>query len=170
MKILELNDPFLQQPTEMFDFDNPPMDPQELVTKMKNTMVMNRGLGLSANQVGLPYSMFVMGNPDDPENIVGVFNPKVVDAEEEWYVEEGCLSAPGLFIKIKRPKVVRARYTIKTGETHTIKLDGMTARVYLHEYDHLQGITFKQRANRYHLEQAQKQKRKLDKLRKKRAI
>ena len=170
MKILDINDPFLQHPTHKFDFDNPPMDPEELYAQLKETMIKNNGIGLSANQVGLPYSVFVMGNPADPEHVVGCFNPKVISTEEEWYVEEGCLSAPGLFIKVKRPKIVRARYTVQTAETDTIRIDGMTARVYLHEYDHLQGITFKQRANRYHLEQGQKQKIKLDKLRKKRAL
>ena len=169
--ILDINDPFLKEPTTKFNFDAPPMPSDQLFNELKHTMIANKGLGLSANQIGYPWSVFVMGDHHNPDQIAGVFNPTVVHIEDqEWTIEEGCLSAPGLWVKIKRPKVVKVRFTNPSGKTDTIRLDGMSARVFLHEYDHLQGITFKQRANRYHLEMAQKQKKKLDKLRKKRAL
>ena len=122
------------------------------------------------NQVGLQYSMFVFGNPSEPESIVGAFNPKIVDFSSGLeYGEEGCLSFPGLFIKIKRPTEIRARITDWQKNIDTFKLTGLTARVFQHEYDHLQGINFTQRANKIHLDRAKKQKIKLDRLRRKNA-
>jgi peptide deformylase len=106
---------------------------------------------------------FVIGNPSDPDNIIGVFNPMIVDYSEETVVyEEGCVSYPGIFLKIKRPRSVRVRYRNWEGEANTIRFDGYTARVFQHEYDHLNGITFHSRASRYHLEQARRFKDRAD--------
>ena len=74
----KLVDTYLRQKTIPFDFDNPPMDPKELFDRMAATMIKRKGFGLSCNQVGLQYSMFVFGNPTEPESIVGAFNPKPV--------------------------------------------------------------------------------------------
>ena len=107
-----LTDKILREKTVPFDFDNPPMDPKELYDRMAATLIKHKGFGLSCNQVGLNYSMFVFGNPTEPESIVGAFNPKIVDFSSGLeYGEEGCLSFPGLFIKIKRPTEIRARIT-----------------------------------------------------------
>ena len=143
---------------------------KELFDRMAATMIKRKGFGLSCNQVGLQYSMFVFGNPTEPESIVGAFNPKIVDFSSGLeYGEEGCLSYPGLFIKIKRPTEIRARITDWQKNIDTFKLTGLTARVFQHEYDHLQGINFTQRANKIHLDRAKKQKVKLDRLRRKNA-
>jgi peptide deformylase len=105
----KLVDTYLKQKTVPFDFENPPIDPKELYDRMAATMIKHKGLGLSCNQVGLQYSMFVFGNPSEPESIVGAFNPKIVDFSSGLeYGEEGCLSFPGLFIKVKRPTEIRA--------------------------------------------------------------
>ena len=166
----KLVDTYLKQKTIPFDFDNPPMDPKELYDRMAATLIKHKGFGLSCNQVGLNYSMFVFGNPTEPESIVGAFNPKIVDFSSGLeYGEEGCLSFPGLFIKIKRPTEIRARITDWQKNIDTFKLTGLTARVFQHEYDHLQGINFTQRANKIHLDRAKKQKVKLDRLRRKNA-
>jgi len=153
-----------------FDFDNPPMDPKELYDRMAATMIKHKGLGLSCNQVGLNYRMFVFGNPSEPESIVGAFNANIVDFSSGLeYGEEGCLSFPGLFIKIKRPIEIRVRVTDWQKNIDTFKLTGLTARVFQHEVDHLNGINFTARANRIHLDQAKRQKLKLDRLRRKNA-
>jgi len=160
------NDPILHKPTERFDFSNPPIDPYELASNLKETMIAKRGIGLSANQVGVPYSVFVVGDFNDPDNIVSVFNPKIVyQNEDEQLIEEGCLSYPGLFIKIKRSGIIRARYSGPDGVVGTVMYDGIPARIFLHEYDHLHGITFHKRATNMRLNQAKKQKVKLDKIR-----
>lgn len=157
MKLINGNDPILKQPTTPFDFKNPPMDPKELVEQMADIMLESKGLGLAAPQVGLPYSLFLVGNGRDKEETMAFFNPKVVDLFGEMvYYEEGCLSYPGLYVKIRRPADVRLRFTDYTGETTTTKYSGLTSRIIQHEYDHLQGITYQSKANRIHLTKAKK--------------
>lgn len=147
----------LHQKTENFDFENPPTDPSQLAIDLAETMIMNNGLGLSSNQIGLEHRVFVMtGSP-----ILACFNPKIVDqSKEEVLLEEGCLSYPGLFIKIKRPRRIKVRYTQPDGEVVTKTFADLTARVFQHEMDHLDGIDFRSRANKYHLNQALKNQKK----------
>ena len=164
MELLKGNDPLLKQVCPEFDFENGyfvesgvSMDAKDLYELLRDEMIKHRGVGLSAPQLGIMVRAFVIGNPDDPASIIGVFNPLIVDYDEETVVyEEGCVSYPGLFIKIKRPRSIRVRYRGWNGETGTSKFEGYTARVFQHEYDHLNGITFQERANRYHLDQARK--------------
>ncbi|HAY88319.1 MAG TPA: peptide deformylase [Bacteroidetes bacterium] len=149
-----------------FDFDNPLMDPKTLEQDLKDSMVHHRGIGISACQVGLMTRVFAVGDPSNPEDIVVMFNPNIVDASDEYHlIEEGCLSFPGLFIKVKRPATVRVRYANADGKIITESYEGIPARAILHEYDHLDGITFQSRANMVHLDQAKRQKKKLDKAR-----
>ncbi len=159
-EILGKDDPILKEKMPAFDFNNPVMDSVELYTILAETMRENEGMGLSANQIGVRTRAFVMRG----EEILGVFNPRVVDESSETVtLEEGCLSYPNLFVKIKRPKSIKVRFTTPDGQTTTKTFTGMTARVFLHELDHLDGIAHTSRANRYHLEQAKKLVKKLKK-------
>lgn len=156
MAILDLvdkNDPILKQSLEKFDFRNPPVNPHELADNLYETMLHNRGIGLSANQCGLPYRVFVISS--NPRIIC--FNPVIVDtSDDKVTLIEGCLSYPEYYVKVARPSGVRVRYADADGQIHTRVLHGLPARVFQHEYDHMEGINFKQRANKYHLEQAKK--------------
>lgn len=154
MSILPLvreNDPILKTETEPFDFSSPPVDPNQLAVDLAETMIHHKGVGIAAPQLGLPYRVFAMtGNP-----IKVCFNPRIVDISSEMVsLEEGCLTFPGLLVKIKRPKIIKVRYTMANGETVTEKFVGMTARIFQHELDHLDGILFFNRANLYHREKA----------------
>jgi peptide deformylase len=170
LNLIAPHDPRLRQPTQRFDFDNPPMDPVELCDNLIETMIAERGVGLSANQVGIPYSVFVIGHPDVPQDIITVFNPTIVNEDNHIVLaEEGCLSFKGLFVKIKRPETIRARFTNDRGETDTVRLSGFTARAFQHEYDHLQGTVFTDITSMYHLDQGRRQQKKLMKLRKRNA-
>lgn len=161
MNLIDARDPILYSRVEDFDFRNPPVDPMKLAEDMIILMEEKRGIGLSANQVGLPYRCFVMANPEEPV----IFNPKITYySEDEMYLEEGCLSFPNLVVKVKRPRFIRARYQDARGEFRTTKFDGISARVFQHEMDHLDGIDFLKRANRYHRDLALKRKKKYDKL------
>jgi peptide deformylase len=112
------------------------------------------GLGLAANQVGVPYRVFAMRGA--PENFV-CFNPRIVQAAAENIIlEEGCLSFPGLLVKVKRPKHIRVRFQTPNGDTRTETFIGMTARIFQHELDHLDGRLYFNRANKYHKEIAMK--------------
>lgn len=161
------DNPVLHTPAEKFDFNNPQMDPVELFENLKATMIANRGVGLAAPQVGISLAVFVVGHPDDPNNVFAVFNPKIVNSEGIVDEEEGCLSYPGMYIKMKRPATIRARYTTQSNVTDTIKFGGFTARAFQHEYDHILGKVFTKEATGLQLERAKKQKKKLDKLRQK---
>ena len=165
-KILPDHDPILHKPAEKFNFREPPMDPTELFQNLKETMIANQGLGLAAPQVGIPYQAFVIGDYRNPDSIFSVFNPVIADTGNDVMLEEGCITYPGLFVNIKRPGVVKVRFAGHNGQIDTIKFNGYTARAFLHEYDHLQGITFIHRASKLQLDKAKKQKKKLDKIRK----
>lgn len=153
LHLIDNKDPILHTELLAFDFDNPPVVPLDLVSNLAETMLEEGGVGISANQCGLPYRVFVM-NADE---LIPCFNPKVVDASTETvYLEEGCLSYPGLYVKIKRPRRIKVRYTEPNNKTITRVFEGMTARIFLHELDHLNGIAHINRASRLHLEQARK--------------
>jgi peptide deformylase len=88
------------------------------------------------------------------------FNPRLVDqTSEEVLLDEGCLSYPNLFVKIKRPKVIKVRYQDESGKTQNEKFIGMTARCFMHELDHMDGIVYTSRANPIHLNRARNQKK-----------
>ena len=154
---LELTDKLLYTPTIKFDFYNPPIDPKELVDSLADAMCELGGVGLSCNQVGLPYSVFIMGNPTNKESIIPVFNPMIVnESDEQEYAEEGCLSLPGYLLSIKRPTEIRVRMSTVDDMRDSAKFNGYTARVFLHEMDHMMGVDFRSRATRFHKERADK--------------
>lgn len=140
------------KPCEKFDFSNPPFDPIQFAQDLVRTMYEHNGIGLSANQVGVPYQIFALRAA--PENFV-CFNPKIVMPSEETIVlEEGCLTYPGLFVKIKRPRHVKVRFQMPNGETRTETFTGMSARAFQHEMDHMEGKIFYNQASKYHKDQA----------------
>ena len=145
----------LRNPTEKFDFDNPQTDPKELEKGLVETMEKYGGLGLSANQVGVDLSVFVMRTQD--EGIVAFFNPEITQISQETeMMKEGCLSFPDIYIMLKRPKVVVMDYQTVEGEKRSIKLEGLGARCVQHEIDHLNGVIFLQRASQLKIERALK--------------
>jgi peptide deformylase len=154
MNLVNQNDPILTSVCNEFDFHNPPFDPIEFSQELIKFMYDRNGIGLAANQVGVPYRVFAMRG--SPENFV-CFNPKIVQfSNAEVVLEEGCLSFPGLIIKVKRPQHIRVRFQTPNSETLTKQFTGMTARIFQHELDHLNGMLYINRANRYHREIAMK--------------
>lgn len=152
MELLKPTDEHLKTPTQRFDFANPPFDPVEFSKELVKFMYDSKGIGLAANQVGVPYSLFAMRG--DPENFV-CFNPRVVDTSNEFIVlEEGCLTYPGFHVKIKRPRHVRVRFNTPNGDVLTKQFTGMTARIFQHELDHLQGKRFFESLSRVAIDMA----------------
>lgn len=150
-------DPLLRRKTIPFDFQDPPTDPIDIADEMRYNLCKHRGIGLAAPQIGYNYSIFAVGNPEVEESVLVFFNPNIVHYSDNIVLmDEGCLSFPGMTLKLKRPDTVRMRYTGAGGQTKTDVFGGMTARVIQHEYDHLQGITFDKRANKIHLDKAKK--------------
>ena len=147
------NSAILKTKMERFNFSNPSIDPSELARNLTETMLQYNGVGLSANQCGLPYRVFVVkSNP-----VIACFNPIIVaTGEKQVFLDEGCLSYPGFFVKIKRPQSIKMRFTMPNGETVTNVYSGITARIFQHELDHLEGFNFKARATQYHRDKANK--------------
>ena len=152
--------PFVDDTLEHFEFK----DRKALCEVMYDNMVKYGGLGLSANQVGLPYRMFVMGGHPQIEDgkVRYVFNPLVNDVSEEAVMlKEGCLSFPFLFLGIKRPKWVSVRYTDENGAEIEETLHGMSSRIFQHENEHMNGYVFTDLVSKLKLERAEKSKQKI---------
>jgi peptide deformylase len=148
--------PILLQECKEFDFSNPPFDPKEFAQALHDKMVKSDGLGLSANQVGHPYRVFVMRTANEP---YAVFNPRVVDvSDKELTMKEGCLSFPLLYLNVKRPDSIRIRFQDENGETRTEKFIGMTARIALHEFDHMLGKVYTQKASSFEAQRAMRKR------------
>lgn len=125
--------------------------------EMIDLMHANLGVGLSATQVGSSYNMFVMQHRFLGD--IGVYKPVILETEGETTIEEGCLTWPLLYLKIKRAERIKVQFTKTDGETVVeMWMDGIDARCFLHEYDHLQGVNFINHVSDFKLQLA-KQKR-----------
>ena len=178
MKLIPPSDPRVQTAIAPFDDamlkDEGFKDRKELSDKMFEAMKKYGGIGLSANQIGLPFNMFVMGDHPNLEKGMKLtcFNPMIISkSEEEVVMEEGCLTFPFLFLKITRPRKVVVKYTDENNELKEGQLDGMMSRVWQHEYEHMLGRTFTEHASKLKLDRAYKKAEKLmDKVQKKKAL
>jgi len=148
MNIVKFPDTILRQRVPDFDFNNPVMDPIKLEKSMIETMLKHDGIGLAANQVGILTRVFVMGHRDNPEAAQAFFNPTIIaNATEIADIEEGCLSFPGIYVKIKRPTKIKAQWQNRQGIIEEGEFDGYNCKCFLHEYDHLEGIVFQDRVS-----------------------
>jgi len=161
MNLIKYPNEFLEREVKDVDLENPGFDPVELKKEMVDFMIANNGIGLSANQIGLDAKVFVMG--DSVENSTMCINPTVLQYTSDTQDDiEGCLSFPNVFVKIKRPKEILAEWYNENLEKQTVKIEGYSAKCYLHELDHLLGITFKDRASKLKWNMATKKARKLN--------
>ena len=109
-----------------------------LVDDMFTTLYRSdNGLALAAPQIGVQKQVFVWDFGEDP---TVVFNPEIVESDGEWVYEEGCLSIPGLYVEIVRPKTVLLRGIDIDGNTIEWEADEVQARMFQHELDHLHGV------------------------------
>jgi len=146
MKLVYYPDEFLTKKVADVDINVPAFNPVELKKEMVEFMLSNNGIGLSANQVGLDAQLFVMG--DSEENSSMLINPTVLQHTEEIVIDlEGCLSFPNVFAQVKRPKEILVEYYDENLEKKRTHLTDYSVKVFLHEWDHLQGITFKDRVS-----------------------
>ena len=162
MNLIKHPNEFLNKQVKAVDLENPGFDPIELKKEMVEFMIANNGIGLSANQIGLDAQLFVMG--DSVENSTMCINPTVLQYTEDTQDDiEGCLSFPNMFVKIKRPKEILAQYWDENLKECVVKIEGYSAKCYLHELDHLLGITMKDRASKLKWDMAAKKARKYEK-------
>jgi peptide deformylase len=120
---------------------------KEISDKMITTMTNKNGIGLAATQVKIPIRMFVMG--DYSTGFWTIVNPEILNVSEETEsMEEGCLSFPGQRYKVTRPKIIEALYNDINGKIVKSYFKNIWARCFLHEMDHLNGITFDKRGEK----------------------
>jgi len=114
----------------------------------------HKGLGLAANQIDLNAAVFVTHIQKD---MVSCFNPQIHEvSDDKVLMSEGCLSDPGLYLKVKRPDMIKASGEDESGTRTQATLFGMDCRVFLHEFDHLQGVMFTDRVGSTKLKMARK--------------
>ena len=122
------------------------LDRSEMSRILKENMMHYEGIGLSANQIGISERVFIMMLNIETEETITCFNHRIVKIyENDVWFEEGCLSFPDEFINVERPDRIVVKYEDEDKKDHKIKLSGMAARVFLHEFDHLEGIVFTER-------------------------
>jgi len=136
---------------------NPTM--KNLVARLKMTMKLYNGVGLSANQCGIMQRVFVIGTEHFQ---IACINPKVVAQSEEMSKDnEGCLSFPAMFLKVERPTWVDVEFYDETGAFKQIRMEGLTARCFLHELDHMNGVKFIDHAGPLAIQMARQRQGKL---------
>ena len=155
LPIVAYGDPVLRKVAKDIDADYPNL--KELIANMKETMYNASGVGLAAPQIGKDIRLFVIDaspfaedddlSEEDKKTLKDfnrVFiNAKILEEEgEEWAFNEGCLSIPDVRHDVMRQPKVTFTYQDEDFNTHTETLDGLAARVFQHEYDHIEGILF----------------------------
>jgi peptide deformylase len=135
-KIRTFGDPVLKTPASTVDDVDGKII--RLVDDMFDTLGdSDNGLALAAPQIGVRKQVVVWDFGEDPLAIV---NPEIVESDGEWVYDEGCLSIPGLYVEMMRPKQVLVRGVSLDGEVIEIEADELEARMFQHEIDHLQGV------------------------------
>ncbi len=160
-QLIDPSAPVMNRPAMVDPFVNNDIDWNDRQREMLTLMHEHHGLGLAAPQVGSSYRMFVMTHSHLGD--IGVYNPEIVEYSDNlvsW--QEGCLSFPLLYLPVKRPEKITVRFTKPDGNTRIeVQMDGKDARVFLHEYDHLQGSLFLDKVSLLKINRAKEQRSKL---------
>ena len=143
LQLIPNTHPLLHERMNKCSYD---LDRNEISKILYENMIHHEGVGLSANQIGMSERVFIMMIDTETEETITCFNPRIVKRyDEEVWFEEGCLSYPDEIINIQRPNRIVVKYEDENKVDHKVKLEGFAARVFLHEYDHMEGINFTQR-------------------------
>jgi len=154
LNLVEPTDEVMNKSPQRFNFDTDGESAPGVANVLFERMKQLGGVGLSANQVGLDMSVFVMGLG---ELKIAVFNPIIIKySKEEELFNEGCLSYPGIMLAINRPTKITATYQDETGKFIEQEFNGLTARIFQHEYDHMNGTDFTKRVSKFKLDFAKK--------------
>lgn len=117
--------------------ENPDAQIRALIPHMKRVMKESHGIGLAAPQIGISSQIIVV---QAPKKVLGFINPKIVKKSKEKSTdEEGCLSLPGIFVPVRRFQGIEVRCETVEGQQVTVRAKGLTARIFQHEIDHING-------------------------------
>ncbi len=159
LPVFDDSNPLLSQ--VMPEYTDPLPNPimSNIISRLKFTMKAYAGVGLSANQCGITARVFVIGTDQFQ---MACINPKVVNTTGAGLKNvEGCLSFPGMYLNITRPNFIEVEFTDENGETKRMTLEGLTARCFLHELDHMNGIKYTQYVGAVSLQTAKRKQQKL---------
>ena len=157
--LLPEDHPVLHQEPLTWIFDPPQADPKLMSDIMLENMVYHHGLGISANQIGMPVKVFAM-RIDEGDNAIVCFNPEIEkESDETVMMKEGCLSYPFLYLNIQRPKIIEATYQNVDGNDLNVHFEGLAARIFHHEMDHMKGKTFLDGVSKIKLKSARKKQK-----------
>lgn len=157
LKLLPEGDEHLSQPCTPWDFESDG-DPTELVHSLFKKLTDSGGIGLAAPQCGVMKTIFVLGNFTHQ---IACINPQIISLSEEKEIDlEGCLSFPDLWLRVKRPKSCVVKFQNEKGEHFEREFTGLMSRVFLHEFDHLIGVTFDERAPDLSVKMAKERRKK----------
>ena len=159
--LLPEDHPVLHQEPLTWIFNPPQADPKLMYDIMLENMVYHHGLGLSANQIGMPVKVFAM-RIDESDYVIVCFNPEIQkESDEMVMMTEGCLSFPSLYLNKRRPKELTVKYQDADGDFIDAHFEGLAARVFHHEMDHMVGKTFLEGVSKIFLQTARKKQKTL---------
>lgn len=130
-----------------------------LTQAMLQAMYKAPGLGLAAPQIGVQKQIFVYDIDGEPVTLI---NPRIVESRGEWVYDEGCLSIPGLYVEMLRPKEVLLEAVDLAGNTIQVEADELLARLFQHELDHLNGVLMFDRMTPEQREEAMREYKRLE--------
>jgi peptide deformylase len=156
IKLVSEDSEILREVAEPWDFE---VDgsPQELIKEMTKLMFIHGGIGLAAPQCGVSKRIFIMGTED---NLIACINPRVISGTERVRDQEGCLSFPDLWLYVERYKTISVEYYNVSGELVEREFEGLHARVFQHETDHLWGTCFDTKVGKLGLQRAKEKRKK----------
>lgn len=142
LPIIKIGHPTLRKIAERVNkFDQ---ELKDFVDDLIETMRLNEGVGLAATQVNVVKQVFVIdkGLIDEAWEVQAYINPEILESEGLENLEEGCLSIPGIRAEVERPPAIKVKYQNLDGKLIEEQLEGMLAKVFQHEFDHLNGVLF----------------------------
>ena len=160
-KLLENDNPILKVSLSGLSED---LDRETLTENLVETMREYKGVGLSASQCAVLERVFVMYSDIKEQKIMACYDPHILEySEETVLMDEGCLTYPGLWLKVRRPISIKAEWEDTKGTKGEYELFGFEARIFQHEYDHMEGRVFIDHVSKLKLNMAKKRIKKLQK-------
>ena len=140
------------------------LDRAELKENLIATMKNFHGIGLSANQCGVMERAFVMYSDVNKNEIIACFNPQIIsEGTEMVLMDEGCLTYPGMWLKVSRPDHIACTFEDENGEEKRVTMMGLECRIFQHEMDHMEGTNFTNRVSKLKMDMAKKRAAKMKK-------
>ena len=159
--LLKNDNPILRVPLSGLSED---LDRGTLTENLVETMRDYKGIGLSASQCGVMERVFVMYSDVKERKSIACYNPQILEYSEDIVeMDEGCLTYPGLWLKIKRPEGIKVQFEDETGTKQEYQMFGLESRIFQHEMDHMEGTDFTRRVSKLRLDMGLRRRKKMQK-------